>query len=206
MTKDEQIAYPVKILVVEDNPADVRLVEWSFSKTEVDQYELTPVGTLDKALKCLDEESFDLVLLDLGLPDSQGLDTFEKMKNECPEVPVVILSGLDDESLALRAVRKGAQDYLVKGQSLLIWLVHSIKYAIERHKLLAQIKTLRGLLPICSSCKKIRDDAGYWNEIEQYVKEHSEADFSHSFCPDCMKKLYPETYSRKFGELSKHGD
>jgi len=69
----------------------------------------------------------------------------------------------------------------------------------EREKLigelqdaLAQIKKLSGLLPICASCKKIRDDKGYWNQIESYIRDHSEAEFSHGICPDCMKKLYPD--------------
>ena len=69
----------------------------------------------------------------------------------------------------------------------------------EREKLigelqdaLAQVKTLRGLLPICANCKKIRDEKGYWNQIESYISQHSEADFSHGICPDCLKKLYPE--------------
>jgi len=58
-------------------------------------------------------------------------------------------------------------------------------------KALSEIKSLRGILPICAGCKRIRDDAGYWQQVEQYVQEHSEAEFSHSICPDCMKKLYP---------------
>jgi len=67
----------------------------------------------------------------------------------------------------------------------------------ERDKLqdaLAEVKTLSGLLPICANCKKIRDDKGYWNQIEAYIRDHSEADFSHSICPECAKKLYPEFY------------
>lgn len=62
------------------------------------------------------------------------------------------------------------------------------------HKSLAEVKTLSGLLPICASCKKIRDDKGYWNQIELYIKKHSEAEFSHGICPDCAKKLYPEMF------------
>ena len=63
---------------------------------------------------------------------------------------------------------------------------------IELRKALGQVKTLSGLLPICASCKKIRDDKGYWNQIESYIRNHSEADFTHSICPQCSKKLYPE--------------
>ena len=59
---------------------------------------------------------------------------------------------------------------------------------------LSEVKALSGLLPICASCKKIRDDTGYWNQIETYIRDHSEADFSHGICPDCAKKLYPEYF------------
>jgi hypothetical protein len=68
---------------------------------------------------------------------------------------------------------------------------------IELHKALDEVKTLSGFLPICASCKKIRDDKGYWNQIEAYISEHSEAEFSHGICPDCSKKLYPDIYDDK---------
>ncbi len=68
---------------------------------------------------------------------------------------------------------------------------------LELKKAMSKIKTLSGLLPICSSCKKIRDDKGYWNQLEAYISSHSEADFSHSICPECEKKLYPEIYKDK---------
>jgi len=67
----------------------------------------------------------------------------------------------------------------------------------DREKALEDIKILRGLLPICASCKKIRDDQGYWNQIEVYVHKHSEADFSHGICPECARKLYPNFYKEK---------
>jgi hypothetical protein len=64
----------------------------------------------------------------------------------------------------------------------------------KRQKALQEIKILRGFLPICASCKKIRDDSGYWNQMEAYIRDHSEAEFSHGICPECAKKLYPEFY------------
>ncbi len=67
----------------------------------------------------------------------------------------------------------------------------------EREKALDDIKILNGLIPICSSCKKIRDDRGYWNQLEVYIKNHSEADFSHGICPECAKRLYPELYGKE---------
>jgi len=74
---------------------------------------------------------------------------------------------------------------------------HQAKEALA--EALAEIKTLRGVIPICASCKNIRDDEGYWNELEIYIRDHSEVDFSHSICPDCMQKLYPEQY-REMGQ------
>jgi hypothetical protein len=67
----------------------------------------------------------------------------------------------------------------------------------ELQKALSEVKTLGGLLPICASCKKIRDDQGYWQQIEGYIREHTEAEFSHSICPECAKKLYPDLYEDK---------
>ena len=71
-------------------------------------------------------------------------------------------------------------------------LLNRKKVEKELRAALAEVKQLSGLLPICASCKKIRDDKGYWNQIEGYIQEHSEAVFSHGICPDCMKKLYPD--------------
>ena len=62
----------------------------------------------------------------------------------------------------------------------------------ELERTISEVKTLRGLLPICASCKKIRDDKGYWNQIDNYIETHSEVEFSHGLCPDCAKKLYPD--------------
>ncbi len=71
------------------------------------------------------------------------------------------------------------------------------KIIAELHKTLEEVETLSGFLPICASCKKIRDDQGYWNQIEAYISEHSEAEFSHGICPECAEKLYPDIYNEK---------
>jgi len=70
------------------------------------------------------------------------------------------------------------------------------KLILTLQKALSEVKALSGLLPICSSCKKIRDDKGYWNQIEAYIRDHSEANFSHSICPECAQKLYPELFTQ----------
>lgn len=74
---------------------------------------------------------------------------------------------------------------------------------LELKDALSKIKTLSGMLPICTSCKKIRDDKGYWNQIETYIKHHSEAEFSHGICPECAKILYPELYKKMYPEYDK---
>ncbi|MFA6293919.1 MAG: response regulator, partial [Victivallales bacterium] len=139
---------------------------------------------------------YDVILLDLTLHDSHGFETFSTMLKAAPDIPIVVMSGSDDETLSLHAVREGAQDYLVKGQADANLLSRAIRYAIERKEAQSKIKTLQGLLPICASCKKIRDDTGYWKKLENYITEHSEAVFSHGICPDCFEKHYPD-YAKK---------
>jgi DNA-binding NtrC family response regulator len=154
-----------------------------------------------------------VILLDLSLPDSHGYETFTRMMAAAPDIPIVVMSGLDDETVAMQAVRAGAQDYLPKGQADGNLLARAIRYAIERKEAaaarevlikelrdaLAKIKTLQRLLPICASCKKIRDDKGYWNQIESYISAHSETVFSHGICPECLERLYPD-YVKKLKE------
>ncbi|MDR3603402.1 MAG: hypothetical protein P4L38_02125, partial [Syntrophaceae bacterium] len=75
---------------------------------------------------------------------------------------------------------------------------------IELQHALAQVKKLSGFIPICASCKKIRDDKGYWRQVEEYIRDHSEALFSHSICPDCMRSLYPEIAANVLGPANKN--
>ncbi|MCC6502545.1 MAG: sigma-54-dependent Fis family transcriptional regulator [Deltaproteobacteria bacterium] len=124
----------LKILLVEDSPADSRLLWEMLRESGIkNRFSLDPAVTLKDALSQLSSRKFDLVLLDLMLPDSSGLDTFRAVHKAYPDVPVVLLTGLSDETLAARAVREGAQDYLVKGQVDAAVLVRSMRYAIERH-------------------------------------------------------------------------
>jgi PAS domain S-box-containing protein len=125
---------PLRVLLVEDNPADARLVEEMLKETGPTPISLVHAGRLRQALNYLQSEGFNAVLLDLSLPDSAGLDTFVTARKAAPGAPIVVLTGLLDEEVAVRAVREGAQDYLVKGQVDGPLLYHSIRYAIERHR------------------------------------------------------------------------
>ncbi len=340
---------PIHVLLVEDNPTDVLLAKEALA--EQPHFEVVVAGRLSEALELLNARRFDVVLLDLGLPDSQGLEAL-RLHQSNPTVPVIVMTGRDDEELALQALHAGAQDYLVKSQLPDGLLGRSIRYAIERQRAeesqreraelasltadvglalrrsttlaglfqdsvecisrnlgaalariwtldersqvlelqasaggapeldgpharvpvgkflvglvaeqrqahlsndvpndprfiapewgrregvvafagyplvvedrllgvmavfakralsqnalaaleavanpiaggivaltaLAQVKQLSGLLPICSYCKKVRDDENYWQQVEAYVSAHSEARFSHGICPTC---------------------
>jgi two-component system cell cycle sensor histidine kinase/response regulator CckA len=124
----------LKILFVEDVPADTRLVHELLKEAAPARIALTHAQRLRDAVYYLRREAFNAILLDLSLPDSQGMETFDRTHAEAPEVPIVVLTGLRDEELGVKAVQQGAQDYLVKGQVDGHRLYHSIRYAIERRR------------------------------------------------------------------------
>ena len=125
---------PVKILLIEDNPGDARLIREMLADAKGVRADLEWADRLTTGLERLAVGGIDVVLLDLALPDSQGLDTFARTHARAPDVAIVVLTGLDDESLAVEAMGAGAQDYLVKGQADGNLLVRSMRYAIERKR------------------------------------------------------------------------
>lgn len=122
---------PFHLLLVEDDEGYARLVPRALTRANL-TFELMHVVSLDQALSRLEAGTFDAILLDLSLPDSDGLDTFIRVQLAAPEIPIIVLTAVDDKSLALSAVKSGAQDYLVKGLVDLQWLSRTIRYAIER--------------------------------------------------------------------------
>lgn len=124
----------IKVLLVEDTPEYAELLKDFLSLVADPHYRLEHVENLTDALSSLDRESYNLVLLDLNLPDSRGYDTFLKTHAHSAKVPIVILTALDDERLAFRAVREGAQDYLEKGQISSKTVQRALRYAIERQR------------------------------------------------------------------------
>lgn len=122
----------LNILLVEDNPADADLLQEIIEEQDEPAWHLTHVERLSEALHTLKHQLFDLVLLDLSLPDAQGLDMLARIHDVSPTMPIVVLTGLDDEVMSLEALRRGAQDYLVKGQIAYPLLIRAVRYAIER--------------------------------------------------------------------------
>jgi PAS domain S-box-containing protein len=327
----------VRVLLIEDQPEVVRMVGDVLAQAERGAFFVESVSRVGDGVRRLSAGGIDLVLLDLALPDSTGLDTFHEIFKAGPEIPIVVLTGLDDEEMGLLALREGAQDYVLKGEISPRFLVRTIRFAIERkhgeeararlaaivessgdaiislsleglivswnvgaqnllghpiedvvgrpfgflfapsrheqvtalvsrinagegtkdfegllidalgHEVpvtiglspirnavgriigasmiardigdrkrqeernqeligelrdaLTKLKTLSGLLPICAGCKRIRDDHGYWTQVELYVMAHSQAEFTHGICPDCEAQ-----YRQRMGLNFKSGD
>jgi len=193
----------ISVLIVEDNPADVLLIREYLSEKEAVDYVITEADTLASAINLISRNDFDVILLDLTLPDSMGLETVRKVITTAPDTAVIVLTGLQDENIALQAVRYSAQDYLEKQFLAPAMLYKSIIYAIERKRVLQEkedllndliralekIETLEGILPICVSCKKIMDEKREWHHIEDYIRHRSGAEVVQLVCPTCMHEF-----------------
>lgn len=123
-----------RVLLIEDNPGDARLMREYLAADRGAGFQIDWADRLAKGLALLSQSPFDAVILDLTLPDSKGLETFQRVHEGAPQVAILVLSGLDDEALAVEAVQLGAQDYIVKGQVGGARLVRAIRYAIERQR------------------------------------------------------------------------
>jgi signal transduction histidine kinase len=134
---------PAGVLLVEDNPADALLVREALLDAGADEFRLVHAERMQTALQMLDTGSFRLVLLDLSLPDGDGLDTLVRFRMVAPHLPVVVLTGLDDHAVAMAALRYGAQDYLPKGRMTSDVLVRVIRFSLERSRLLASEQAAR---------------------------------------------------------------
>jgi DNA-binding NarL/FixJ family response regulator len=121
----------MKILLVEDNPGDARLLQEMLKEADATHLELSFAESLSDALQIIGEKHFDIILLDLALPDSLGIETFKKVHAQAPDVPVVVLSGFDDETFAVKAVKAGAKGYLSKNNIDIDLLEHTIKDAVK---------------------------------------------------------------------------
>ncbi len=200
MRPPEQNAEKFKILVVDDNPNNIDVLVHAL---ESRSYDLAIATSGERALKTTAHFHPDLILLDLMMPGMDGLETCRLLKSDpqTADIPVIIVTAAAavDNSFAA-----GAVDYVVKPVreeevlarvrthlQLRSLIGRQESLITELQNALDKVKQLSGFLPICAACKKIRNDQGYWEQIEQYISKHSEADFSHGTCPDCVQRLYP---------------
>ncbi|MBS1258492.1 MAG: Regulator of RpoS [Candidatus Scalindua arabica] len=132
----------IKVLYVEDDMDHAILIRELFEEIKNVHYKLTHVQQLNEALLEIDNENYDIVLLDLSLPDEQGVDTITRACEQAPDIPIVVISGTDDETMAIKALQKGAEEYLVKGKVKSHALSRILRYAIMRHKGRAELHSL----------------------------------------------------------------
>nr|WP_321400920.1 response regulator [uncultured Desulfobacter sp.] len=183
------------ILIVDDQPNNIKVLI-SFLKSQNFQTRIAESG--ERAMQLLDRFLPDLILLDVMMPGMNGFDTCTEIKadKKKADIPVIFMTALDNIEDKVQGFKAGGVDYITKPFDQTEMLARINTHIELRQKTialetaLAEIKTLSGLLPICASCKKIRDDKGYWNLLETYIEQHTQATFSHGVCPECMDKLY----------------
>lgn len=186
------------LLIVDDVPENL-LVLYKILR---DEYEIVGATSGTEALQLAASSRPDLILLDVMMPELDGYDVCRLLKKDSRnrDVPVIFISALNEEIDEMRGFEVGAVDFVMKPIKPPI-LLHRVAVHLElqarRQALLsrneelqaalARVKELSGMLPICMTCKKIRDDEGYWRQLESYISEHSEALFSHCYCPECAE-------------------
>jgi len=198
---------PLRLLIVEDEAAHAAAIRRAF-ETNGAETRIEVVRTLQEFRRCSADHPPDLALLDLNLPDGRAVEVTTNPP-EAGRFPVLVMTSYGNEQVAVEAIKAGALDYVVKSAEAFVMMPRTVERALREWKLLVErreaaaaqkqlivqleealsrVKTLSGLLPICSSCKKIRDDHGYWSQVENYIQGHTDAHFTHSYCPECTEK------------------
>ena len=197
----------LRLLIVEDEAAHAAAIERAF-ETDGARIQIEVVRTLQEFRQHSADHPPDLALLDLNLPDGRAVEIMTNPPETGP-FPIMVMTSYGNEQVAVEAIKAGALDYIVKSAEAFATMPRAVERALREWKLLAErreavvaqkrliaqleealskVKTLSGLLPICSACKKIRDDQGYWDQVESYLQKRTDAQFSHSYCPECARK------------------
>lgn len=204
----------IKVLIVEDDFLVSIMVQRMVE--EIGYRVIGKAGNGIEAVERTKELKPDVVLMDIKMPDMDGIESAKKIQEKFP-TPVVMLTSHETSDLLNKASDAGVGAYLVKpihvrelenaitiARARFADMIKLREVNLELEKrnkelqaALSKIKTLSGLLPICASCKKIRDDGGYWHQVEAYVQDHSDAEFSHGLCPDCVSRYYPDFKKNK---------
>ncbi|HOC59519.1 MAG: response regulator transcription factor [Syntrophaceae bacterium] len=195
----------MRLLIADDDPNTVNLLRkylmlWN--------YEVVAVSNGSEAIEIINgNDPPQLIVLDWLMPDINGIEVIKKVRlRDSANPPYIILFTVRDEKGAIiEGLEAGANDYITKpfdkdefrarirvGERV-VQLQNSLSDRIRQlQEAVSQIKSLRGIIPICSYCHKIRNDQKSWQQLEKYISEHSGAEFSHGICPECLKKHYPE--------------
>ncbi|MBU1566284.1 MAG: response regulator [Proteobacteria bacterium] len=192
------------ILVVDDVAKNLEVIGNILS---LEDYQISVAGDGQKAWNILQRISPDLILLDIMMPTLDGYTLCRRIKalEDKKDIPIIFITAKSNPEDLVKGFEVGAVDYITKPfnaaeLSVRVKTHISLYRTKKRNQLLidelrqalCQVKKLTGLLPICSGCKKIRDDDGYWNKVEAYISAHADVRFSHGICPDCVRKQYPD--------------
>lgn len=193
------------VLIVDDVPENIKVLGNTLRNRN---YVISAALSGEQALEIINQSlSPDLILLDVMMPGMNGFEVCAKLKSSpaTNEIPIIFLTAKTETEDIVKGFEVGAVDYLTKPFNTAELLARvrthlELKAAKDRQKeligslekALEEVKTLSGFIPICSYCKKIRDDKGFWEQVESYVGKRSTAQFSHGICPDCVKKYYPD--------------
>ncbi len=203
----------ISILAIDDDPGDVTILRRNLDYIKGWEIEFSSSADFESAQPILGEKQVDIIFVDYLMGRETGLDVLAKIRSAGFANPVIMLTGKGNENVAVEAMKLGASDYLIKDSVSGNNLERAILNALEKNRLqkkveeqrlqlekkvveleaaLDHVKQLQGLLPICMHCKRIRDGKDSWQQLEKYISEHSEAEFSHSLCQECREKYYPE--------------
>jgi DNA-binding NtrC family response regulator len=191
-----------RIMVIDDDP---NLRKSLADILRLKGYETVSAENGMEGLALLQHNPVCLALIDIGLPDISGVEVLKRIKADFPSTEVIILTGNATLDSAIEAANGGAFSYLIKPYDI-NQLMLNIRRAVEKRQAeedrerlilelkaaLAKVKQLEGIIPICSYCKKIRDDKESWQQLESYITNHSEAFFSHGICPECFIRVSNE--------------
>jgi CheY-like chemotaxis protein len=207
---------PLRVLIAEDDFFVCEMIKALVEELGHEVVAEAVTGT--EALRLTHRVKPALIIMDINMPEMDGIEACHRIQAEVP-CPIVILTAHETSSLIARATDAGVGAYLIKPPNV-GELERAIAVAVGRFRdlqelrrlnaallagnaerdalikelqgALQRVKMLSGMLPICSSCKKIRNDRGYWQQVEEFIARYSDARFSHGICPDCAKSLYPE--------------
>ena len=196
--KDLSLHQSIRILIVEDDPEDVYLIKEYLNADVYKKYAFKQTDSLELALKELESSTFELVLLDLGLPDANGLEALSVLINSNCTTPIVVLTGVDDEQLGEQAIHLGAEDYLPKKIANTLLLSRSINYSIERHRLLLELKRKAELDPLT----ELPNRTMIYDKLDFMIQqsERSGQDFSLVMLDFDKFKQINDTLGHRFGD------
>ena len=177
-----------RVLVVDDIMQNIQLIGATLNRGG---YDVFIAHSGEEALEKAQQTNPDLILLDVMMPGIDGYETCRQLKQifKLKDIPVIFLTALDGDDSLLKGFEVGGVDYVSKPFKP-AELMARVKTHVKLKKTLEENSSLRGLIPICAQCKKIRDDSGFWESVESYISKHSAASFSHSLCSTCEDDLY----------------